>query len=104
MRRRLSGLVLSAAVGLAASVVPATSAGAATTFHSCGPRPELENNGIFRLKASHAKCALARQVAYGRLHGNESPKGFTCVEGVGGNFTPFRCSRGASLVNFSLEG
>jgi len=32
MGRRLSGLVLGAAAGLAASVIPATSAGAATTF------------------------------------------------------------------------
>ena len=80
-------------------VKPAGAAG----FHSCATQ-KLENQGIFSLKASHAKCKLARQVAYSRRHGDETPKGFSCVTGTGGNLTPFSCVRGGKVVKFSLEG
>jgi hypothetical protein len=76
---------------------------AAAGFHSCTSQ-KLENQGIFSLKASHTKCKLARQVAYGRRGGDETPKGFSCVAGNGGNLTPFSCFRGNQVVKFSLEG
>jgi hypothetical protein len=76
---------------------------AAAGFHSCASH-KLENQGIFSLKASHAKCKLARQVAYARRRGDETPKGFSCVTGEGGNLTPFSCSRGNKVVKFFLEG
>ncbi|MGZ5359113.1 MAG: hypothetical protein ACXWF9_08985 [Solirubrobacterales bacterium] len=78
---------------------PATAA----TFHSCASQ-KLENNGIFSLKASHAKCKVARQVAYARRSGDATPKGFSCVTGEGGNLTPFTCFRRDQVVKFSLEG
>lgn len=78
---------------------PAGAAG----FHSCASQ-KLENQGIFSLKASHAKCKLARQVAFARRGGDETPKGFSCVTGNGGNLTPFSCFRGNQTVKFSLEG
>jgi hypothetical protein len=80
----------------------ATSA-AATGFHSCASQ-KLENQGIFHLKASHAKCKLARQVAYGRRRGDRTPKGFSCESGPGGNLEPFTCTRRNQIVKFSLEG
>ena len=76
---------------------------AAATFHSCASQ-KLENNGIFSLRASHAKCKVARQVAYARRSGDETPKGFSCVTGEGGNLTPFTCVRRDQVVKFSLEG
>jgi hypothetical protein len=76
---------------------------AATGFHSCATQ-KLENQGIFDLKASHAKCKLARQVAYGRKRGSETPKGFSCVSSPGGNLEPFTCTRRNQIVKFSLEG
>ncbi len=78
---------------------PAGAAG----FHSCASK-KLENKGIFNLKASHAKCKLARQVAFGLRGGDETPKGFSCVAAPGGNLTPFTCSRRGQVVKFSLEG
>jgi hypothetical protein len=78
---------------------PAGAAG----FHSCASQ-KLENQGVFSLKASHAKCKLARQVAFSRRGGDETPKGFSCVTGSGGNLTPFSCFRGNQTVKFSLEG
>jgi hypothetical protein len=76
---------------------------AAAGFHSCAS-DKLENKGIFRLKASHAKCKLARQVAFGLRGGDDTPKGFSCVAGEGGNLTPFTCTRRDQVVKFSLEG
>lgn len=76
---------------------------AAATFNSCASQ-KLENNGIFSLKASHAKCKVARQVAYARRSGDATPKGFSCVTGEGGNLTPFTCVRREQVVKFSLEG
>jgi hypothetical protein len=87
------------ALGLFLGVKPAAAAG----FHSCASQ-KLENQGIFRLKASQAKCKLARQVAYSRRNGDETPKGFSCMTGEGGNLTPFSCFRGSQVVKFSLEG
>ncbi len=76
---------------------------AAASFQSCASQ-KLENNGIFSLKASHAKCKVARQTAYARRGGDETPKGFSCVTGSGGNLTPFTCFRRDQVVKFSLEG
>jgi hypothetical protein len=76
---------------------------AAAGFHSCASQ-KLENQGVFSLKASHAKCKLARQVAFSLRGGDETPKGFSCVTGTGGNLTPFSCFRGSQTVKFSLEG
>ena len=76
---------------------------AAATFHSCASQ-KLENNGIFSLKASHAKCKVARQVAYALRRGDATPKGFSCMSGPGGNLTPFTCFRRDQVVKFSLEG
>jgi hypothetical protein len=76
---------------------------AAAGFHSCASH-KLDNQGIVRLKASHAKCKLARQVAYARRGGDETPKGFSCMTGNGGNLTPFSCFRRNQIVKFSLEG
>jgi hypothetical protein len=53
---------------------------------------------------SHAKCKLARQVAFGLRGGDETPKGFSCVAAPGGNLTPFTCSRRGQVAKFSLEG
>lgn len=98
-------LVSSALVGtlvalcLCLGAKPAAAAG----FHSCASQ-KLENKGIFSLKASHAKCKLARQVAYARRGGDQTPKGFSCVVGTGGNLTPFSCFRRDQAVRFSLEG
>ena len=75
----------------------------AASFHSCASQ-KLENQGIFRLKASHAKCKLAREVAFGRRKGDATPKGFSCVTGEGGNLTPFTCTRRDQIIKFSLEG
>ena len=76
---------------------------AAAEFHSCASQ-KLENQGVFKLRASHAKCRLARQVAFARRGGDETPKGFGCTTGAGGNLTPFSCARGTKLVRFQLEG
>ena len=76
---------------------------AAATFHSCASQ-KLENNGIFSLKASHAKCKVARQAAYGLRRGAATPKGFSCMSVPGGNLTPFTCFRRDQVVKFSLEG
>ena len=76
---------------------------AAAAFHSCASQ-KLENNGIFSLKASHAKCKVARQVAYALRRGDATPKGFSCMSGPGGNLTPFTCFRRDQVVKFSLEG
>ena len=80
----------------------AESAGAAG-FHGCGSQ-KLENKGVFSLKASGAKCKLARQVAFGLRSGDRTPKGFSCMAGQGGNLTPFSCFRRDQAVKFSLEG
>ena len=72
-------------------------------FHSCATQ-KLENNGIFSLRANHAKCRLARQVANARRRGDRTPKGFSCRTGQGGNLTPFACFRREQVVKFSLEG
>ena len=92
----LAGLV---ALCLWVGAKPAAAAG----FHSCASQ-KLENQGVFSLKASHAKCKLARQVAFARRRGDETPKGFSCETGVGGNLTPFSCTRRDQIVKFSLEG
>ena len=76
---------------------------AAATFHSCSTQ-KLENQGIFRLKASHAKCKLARQTANARRRGDSTPKGFSCVTAPGGNLTPYTCTKQQQIVKFSLEG
>ena len=76
---------------------------AAGTFHSCTTQ-KLENQGIFRLKASHAKCKLARQTANARRRGDSTPKGFSCVTAPGGNLTPYTCTKQQQIVKFSLEG
>ena len=76
---------------------------AAATFHSCASQ-KLENNGIFSLRASHAKCKVARQTAFARRRGDATPKGFSCMTGQGGNLTPFTCFRRDQVVKFSLEG
>ena len=76
---------------------------AAAGFHSCASQ-KLENQGIFSLKASHAKCKLARQVAFALRGGDQTPKGFSCASGEGGNLTPFSCFRRNQTVKFSLEG
>jgi hypothetical protein len=96
-----SSAVVIALVALCLSLgaKPAAAAG----FHSCASQ-KLENQGIFSLKASHAKCKLARQVAFARRGGDETPKGFSCVTGGGGNLTPFSCFRRNQIVKFSLEG
>lgn len=95
-----SALVIAlVALCLCLGAKPAGAAG----FHSCASQ-KLENQGIFSLKASHAKCKLARQVAFSRRGGDETPKGFSCVTGSGGNLTPFSCFRGNQTVKFSLEG
>lgn len=78
---------------------PALAAG----FHGCATQ-KLENKGVFGLRAGHAKCRLARQVAFARARGDETPKGFSCITGTGGNLTPFRCTRRDQAVRFSLEG
>ena len=45
-------------------------------FRSCTTQ-KLENQGILKLSAKHVKgCRLARQVAYARLRGDKTPKGF----------------------------
>ena len=93
------------AVALAAfclCFVGAEPAGAAD-LHSCASQ-KLENKGVFSLKASQAKCKLARQVAFGLRGGDQTPKGFSCVASPGGNLTPFTCSRRGQVVRFSLEG
>ena len=88
-----------AALCLVLGAKPAVAAG----FHSCDSQ-KLDNKGIIDLKASHAKCKLARQVAFGLRGGDRTPKGFFCVAGQGGNLTPFSCSRRDQVVKFSLEG
>lgn len=98
----MAALALAAALLLFLLCLGAKPAGAAT-FQSCASQ-KLENNGIFSLKASHAKCKVARQTAYARRGGDESPKGFSCVTGSGGNLTPFTCFRRDQVVKFSLEG
>jgi hypothetical protein len=95
---RASSIAL-VALCLCLGAKPAAAAG----FHSCASQ-KLENQGIFSLKASHAKCKLARQVAYARRRGDQTPKGFSCVAGNGGNLTPFSCFRRNQVVRFSLEG
>lgn len=97
-----AALVLATAVLLFFLCLGAKSA-AGATFQSCGSQ-KLENNGIFSLKASHAKCKVARQVANARRSGDVTPKGFSCVTGEGGNLTPFTCYRRDQVVKFSLEG
>jgi hypothetical protein len=92
-------LPLLVVLGLTVGAVPA----AAAEFHSCASQ-KLENQGVFKLRASHAKCRLARQVAFARRGGDETPKGFSCTTGAGGNLTPFSCTRGTKLVRFQLEG
>jgi len=81
----------------------ATEPAGASGFHGCATQ-KLENRGVFKLKTSHAKCRLARQVAFARARGDETPKGFDCVTGSGGNLTPFDCMRRDQTVRFSLEG
>jgi hypothetical protein len=88
-----------AALCLCLGAKPADAAG----FHSCATQ-KLENRGIFSLKAKQAKCKLARQVAFARRSGDETPKGFSCVIGEGGNLTPFTCLRRGQVVKFLLEG
>lgn len=92
-------LVTLAALWLCLGAKPAGAAG----FHSCATQ-KLENKGIFSLKARHAKCKLARQVAFGRRGGDDTPKGFSCKSRPGGNLTPFTCTRRDQVVKFSLEG
>jgi hypothetical protein len=87
-------------VGLCLGAGPAAAGG----FTKCGPKQQLQNNGIFGLRAMNAKCRLARQVAYARMRGDATPKGFTCMTGAGGNLTPYTCVRTASVIKFSLEG
>jgi hypothetical protein len=95
-----SALVVAlAALCLCLAAKPAAAAG----FHSCSSQ-KLENKGIFSLKASHAKCKLARQVAFALRGGDQTPKGFSCGTGEGGNLTPFSCFRRDQVVRFSLEG
>ena len=95
-----SALVVAlAALCLCLAAKPAAAAG----FHSCASQ-KLENKGIFSLKASHAKCKLARQVAFALRGGDRTPKGFSCASGEGGNLTPFSCFRHDQVVKFSLEG
>jgi len=86
-------------LGLFLGVRPA----AAARFHSCASQ-KLENKGIFNLKASHAKCRLARQVAFGLRGGDRTPKGFSCASGEGGNLTPFTCTRRDQVVKFAVGG
>ena len=100
--RVLASIAL-AAVLFALCLCLAAKPAAAAGFHSCASQ-KLENQGVFSLKASHAKCKLARQVAFSRRGGDETPKGFSCVTGSGGNLTPFSCFRGSQAVKFSLEG
>ena len=95
-------LLALALVALCLYFVGAEPAGAAG-FHSCASK-KLENKGVFNLKASQAKCKLARQVAFGLRGGDQTPKGFSCVAAPGGNLTPFTCSRRGQVVRFSLEG
>jgi hypothetical protein len=101
-RLRLAMLALAASAVLFLLWLGGTPASAAT-FHSCASQ-KLENQGIFRLKASHAKCKLAREVAFARRNGDATPKGFSCQTGEGGNLTPFTCTRRNQIVKFSLEG
>ena len=59
-------------------------------FRSCTTQ-KLENQGILKLSAKHVKgCRLARQVAYARLRGDKTPKGFLplilCQSGCGKPF------------------
>ena len=98
----LAALALAAAAFLFILCLGGTPASGAT-FHSCATQ-KLENQGIFQLKASHAKCKLARQTANARRKGDSTPKGFSCVTGAGGNLTPFTCTRQQQIVKFSLEG
>jgi hypothetical protein len=97
-----------AAIVALAALTLCLSLGAGTAgaggFTKCGPKQKLENNGIFGLKAMNAKCRLARQVANARKRGDNTPKGFTCMTGAGGNLTPYTCVRTASVIKFSLEG
>ena len=98
----VAALALATALLLVFLCLGANPAGAAN-FHSCASQ-KLENEGIFSLKASHAKCKVARQVAHARRGGDATPKGFSCVTGPGGNLTPFSCVRRDQRVKFSLEG
>jgi len=104
-----SGLPFAFAVAIATAVLlfplcfgstPARAGG----YHSCTTQ-KLENQGILNLSASHAKCRLARQVAYARKRGDRTPKGFsgasTCI-GCGSNIS-FSYVRQRQRVKFSLR-
>jgi hypothetical protein len=104
--RRSARIVVSGAlIAVLATLCLSLGAGpaGASGFHSCDSK-KLDNKGIINLKASHAKCKLARQVAFARRGGDQTPKGFFCVTGPGGNLTPFSCTRRDQVVKFSLEG
>ena len=59
---------------------------AAAGFYSCTTQ-SLENEGILKLSANHAKCRLARQVVFDRQIGDKRPRGFSpliqCASGCG---------------------
>ena len=105
IRRSPRILVSSALIAVLATLYLSLGAGSAGAagFHSCDSK-KLDNKGIINLKANHAKCKLARQVAFARRGGDPTPKGFSCVTGPGGNLTPFTCMRREQVVKFSLEG
>src|SRR5262245_29037190 len=92
-------IVALATVCLCLGVEPA----AAAKFHSCASQ-DLANKGISQLRASHAKCRLARQVALARRGGDKTPKGFSCKSGSGsgGDVTAFTCSQQDRVVRFLL--
>lgn len=99
----LAALALATALFLSLPLLSLGASPAAAAFHSCASQ-KLENEGIYSLRASHAKCRVARQVAHARRRGDATPKGFSCMTGQGGNLTPFACSRRDQAVRFSLEG
>ena len=76
---------------------------AAAGFHSCSTQT-LVNKGISQLRARHANCRLARQVALARRGGDKTPKGFSCVSGSGsgGDLTAYSCSKQERVVRFLL--
>ena len=100
---RASIVSVLALAGLCLCLMFGAGSASAGGFTKCGPKDQLENNGIIGLRAMNTKCRLARQVAYGFKNGRSNPKGFTCSQGVGGNLIPVTCVRTASVVRFNFE-
>jgi hypothetical protein len=95
--------IILALAALCLCLVLGAGSASAGGFTKCGPKDKLSNNGIIGLRAMNTKCRLARQVANRFVAGDETPKGFTCMQGVGGNLIPITCVRTASVVKFGFE-